>query len=219
MSDNTQNTGENEGQFEQWPADFFKPPSVPLGGHIPGITDVPTATRVVEETPIDTSSTARIIEDKPKRIALVIDANVIIKQLSLRDILGGGLTEDEFSERYEVHTIRDVIKEIKDQNARTYLENHLPYPLIIHDSLQSTDLLDRVHAFAKETGDFKTLSATDMKVIALGLELTDAAGELERVEAHPRELQEFRPKRFAEEYKRLEEGEDQDDSEEETDSD
>jgi len=67
-----------------------------------------------------------------------------------------------------------------------------------------------VHAFAKETGDFKTLSATDMKVIALGLEMTEAAGEIDRVEGKPRELQEFKPTRFAEEYKRLEEGEDQD---------
>jgi rRNA maturation endonuclease Nob1 len=48
--------------------------------------------------------------------------------------------------------------------------------------------LDRVHLFAKETGDFKTLSATDMKVIALGLELTEQAGEIERVESKPREL-------------------------------
>ena len=44
-------------------------------------------------------------------------------------------------------------------------------------------------------------------------------GELDRVEAKPRELQEFRPKRFADEYKRLEAGEEQDDSDEETDSD
>jgi hypothetical protein len=64
-----------------------------------------------------------------------------------------------------------------------------------------------VHSFAKETGDFKTLSATDMKVIALGMELCEEQGEIDRVERKPRELQEFRPKRFAEEYKRLEEGE------------
>lgn len=150
---------------------------------------------------------------------MVIDANVLIKQLSLRDILGGSLTEDEFSERFEVHTLRDVIKEIKDENARTYMETRLPYELTIHESLKGSEHLDRVRAFAKETGDFKTLSATDMKVIALGLELTELHGELDRVEARPRELQEFRPKRFADEYKRLEAGEEQDDSDEETDSD
>lgn len=32
--------------------------------------------------------------------------------------------------------------------------------------------LDFVKAFAKETGDIKTLSETDMKVIALGVGLT-----------------------------------------------
>ena len=97
---------------------------MPLGGHIPGITD--TSSRKVEPEVIDTSS-SKLVEEKPKRIALVIDANVLIKQLSLRDILGGSLTEDEFSERFEVHTLRDVIKEIKDENARTYLETRLPY--------------------------------------------------------------------------------------------
>ncbi len=51
-----------------------------------------------------------------------------------------------------------------------------------------------------------------MKVIALGLELTDSSGELSRVKSKPPELQEFRPKQFAEEYKRLMDGEDQDDS-------
>ena len=125
--------------------------------------------------------------------------------------------EENFEERYEVHTLRDVIKEIRDENARTYLETRLPYHLIIHEGLESEKNLDRVHAFAKETGDYKTLSATDMKVIALGLELCEEQGELERVEKKPKELSEFRPKRFAEEYKRIEAGEEQDDSEEETD--
>jgi hypothetical protein len=37
----SEKTTERElGDFENWPADFFKPPTVPLGGHIPGITDV-----------------------------------------------------------------------------------------------------------------------------------------------------------------------------------
>jgi len=110
-----------------------------------------------------------------------------------------------------------VIKEIRDENARTYIETRLPYQLIIHEELSQSQHLERVQAFAKETGDYKTLSATDMKVVALGLEICEEQGEIERVEKKPKELSEFRPKRFEEEYKRIEAGEEQDDSEEETD--
>lgn len=78
--------------------------------------------------------------------------------------------------------------------------------------------MDRVRAFAKETGDFKTLSETDMRVMALGLQLAEERGEGDRIITAPKPLSEFRPKRFQEDYKRIEEGE-VDDSDEETDSD
>ena len=50
------------------------------------------------------------------RKKIVIDANVIIKQIRLRDVLN---TKDdqEFNEKYEVHTISDVIREIRDENV------------------------------------------------------------------------------------------------------
>ncbi len=122
--------------------------------------------------------------------------------------------DQEFNERYEVHTLRDVLKEIKDENARTYLETRLPYSLIVHDSLSDPAHLQRVVAFAKETGDFASLSATDLKVMALGIELAEAQGEGERLQKEPKELNEFRPKRFEEEYKRVLEGEVDEDSDE-----
>jgi hypothetical protein len=52
-----------------------------------------------------------------QKIAIVIDANVLIKQLRLRDLLGAS-DDQEFNERYEVHTVKDVLKEIKDDNVR-----------------------------------------------------------------------------------------------------
>ena len=115
------------------------------------------------------TETVKAEEDAPpKKIALVIDANVIIKQIRLQEMLGA--TDDQdFNERYEVHTLAAVLKEIKDENARTYLETRLPYTLITHDSLSDPAHLTRVVAFAKETGDYASLSATDLKVIALGI--------------------------------------------------
>lgn len=79
----------------------------------------------------------------------------------------GATDSEQFAELYEVHTTKEVIKEIRDDNARTYLQT-LPYELVIHENVES-EYLDKVKAFARETGDFKTLSETDMIVIALGL--------------------------------------------------
>ena len=101
-----------------------------------------------------------------QKIAIVIDANVLIKQIRLQDVLGAS-DSDEFGEKYEVHTIKEVIREIRDDNARTFMQG-LPYELVVHEYVEE-EFMDRVRAFAKETGDFKTLSETDMRVMALGL--------------------------------------------------
>ncbi len=54
--------------------------------------------------------------DKKERIAVVIDANVLIKQIRLRDLLcEDGGDDQAFNEKYEVHTIQEVIKEIRDE--------------------------------------------------------------------------------------------------------
>lgn len=109
--------------------------------------------------------------ETPKRIAIVIDANVIIKQIRLREMMGAK-DDQEFNEKYEVHTVAEVIKEIKDEQARLYFDN-LPYELKIHESSGPGDEhFHFVKSFAKETGDLKTLSWADMKVIALGVKLS-----------------------------------------------
>jgi rRNA maturation endonuclease Nob1 len=146
---------------------------------------------------------------------VVIDANVLIKQIRLMEVMGVSDSQ-EFDAAYEVHTIKEVIKEIKDDNARTFMQN-LPYELVIHEYVED-EFMTRVRAFAKETGDYKTLSETDMRVMALGLQLNEERGEGDRVQRAPKPLAEFRPKRFQEDYKRIEEGE-EDHSDEETDSD
>jgi rRNA maturation endonuclease Nob1 len=148
-------------------------------------------------------------EVKPERKAIVIDANVIIKQIRLREVMGASDDQD-FGDRFEVHTIADVIKEIKDEQARAYLEC-LPYELTVHDSVPE-DSFDFVKSFAKETGDLKTLSWVDMKVIALGVHLSKEQGEWDRVKKAPKPLQEFKPKRFEDDYKRVEEEDESDES-------
>ncbi len=96
----------------------------------------------------------------------MIDTNVIIKQIRLVEMLKAKDDQD-FNERFEVYTLPDVLHEIRDETARMYLDN-LPYPLKIHSSLEESHY-KFVRAFAKQTGDLKSLSETDMKVIALGV--------------------------------------------------
>jgi hypothetical protein len=58
---------------------------------------------------------------------------VLIKQIPLRDLypLPEGV---DFASKYTVHTMRDVLKELRDENVRQYVEN-LPYELIFHDNV------------------------------------------------------------------------------------
>ena len=72
-----------------------------------------------------------------------------------------------------------------------------------------------VRDFAKQTGDLPSLSQTDMKLIALGVQLTKERGEFDKLNKSPKPLTEFRPKKFQNEYKKIEEQEKEDDEEEE----
>ena len=65
--------------------------------------------------------------------------------------------------------------------------------------------------FARETGDLKGLSQTDLKVIALGLQIAKTRGEMDRVAKEPKPLQEFRPKKFLKDYEKEEDWSDSED--------
>jgi rRNA maturation endonuclease Nob1 len=47
--------------------------------------------------------------------------------------------------------------------------------------------------FAKDTGDYKTLSTTDMKVITFGVYLAKQNKEDDKVRKEPKPLKEFKP--------------------------
>jgi len=79
----------------------------------------------------------------------------------------------------------------------------LPFDLKIHpaDSVEKQHFI-HVSNFSKDTGDFKTLSSTDMKVIALGVKLAYDKGEQEKIKLEPKPLAEFRPKTFRADYEK-----------------
>ena len=58
--------------------------------------------------------------------------------------------------------------------------------------IEKSDII-KVENFAKDTGDFNSLSKVDKLVIALGLRLAIEKGEDDRIKSEPQPLTEFRP--------------------------
>jgi len=72
--------------------------------------------------------------EERKRIAVIVDANAIIKQIPLRQVINPAIaTEDEFNRMYEILTLQEVVKEIKDERARSFLANP-PYQMAVKGS-------------------------------------------------------------------------------------
>ena len=67
-----------------------------------------------------------------KKIALVVDTNVLIKQTELRETLHMR-DQAQFDEHFEVYTLDSVIGEIKDEHSRRYVDQGLPYSLNVKD--------------------------------------------------------------------------------------
>jgi uncharacterized membrane protein YqaE (UPF0057 family) len=63
-------------------------------------------------------------------------------------------------------TIKEVLNEIKDKKAREFILNH-----DIKTQIPSEESIKHIIQFAKKTGDFASLSLTDIKVLALTLQL------------------------------------------------
>ena len=127
-----------------------------------------------------------------KKIAVVVDANAIIKQIPLRQVINPSLTtDDEFNAMYEVFTLQDVVAEIRDEKARQFLSN-LPYQMDVKgtEAINEKDI-DLVEAFAKETGDLQSLSRVDQLVIAFGITLARQKGEFSKLRTQPPSLAEF----------------------------
>ena len=86
-----------------------------------------------------------------QKVAVIIDTNAIIKQLNLRLTINPSIqTDEEFAEKYELYTLKEVIGEVRDERARQFLAN-LPYEVKIEDS-SFIDDADRitVENFAKD---------------------------------------------------------------------
>ena len=135
--------------------------------------------------------------EEEKKIALVIDTNVLLKQTNLQDMLKIS-DQSEFDEKFDVYSLDEVIREVRDENTRNYISNGLPYPLRLKAADTFIEKSDMIHVenFAKDTGDFKSLSKVDKRVIALGIRLAVEMGEYDKLRKEPQPLEEFRPANF-----------------------
>jgi len=91
----------------------------------------------------------------------------------------------------KVFTIPDVLSEIRDPTTRQRLQV-LPYD--IHMREPSQDAIKFVTEFSKKTGDFKVLSAVDMRVLALTYQLTKEFGGGDNIRDEPQKKTEVVPK-------------------------
>lgn len=87
---------------------------------------------------------------------LIVDSGAIIR--------GHGLGFHKCVAPDGFYTVTEVLNEIRDSKARELL-NQLPFEL--HVRQPSDASMRAVAAFAKKTGDFSTLSLTDLKLLAL----------------------------------------------------
>jgi len=106
-------------------------------------------------------------------------------------------------------TLTEVVNEVKDETARQYIKTGLPFEMSVKSGVageidQKADF-GWVESFARETGDIANLSHVDKLVIALGVQQCRVKNELSEIRKEPKQLEEFRPRRFADDYKRLDE--------------
>lgn len=87
---------------------------------------------------------------------LVVDASPFINRSLVKDAAK------------TFYTIPEVVAEIRDRSALEYFDS-LPFKVIIKSP--SSKSLAEIIRFAKLTGDFASLSNTDIKVVALALDL------------------------------------------------
>ncbi|CAG2178525.1 unnamed protein product, partial [Oppiella nova] len=115
--------------------------------------------------------------NKKKVSHLVVDSGAFIAGTQIQD-LGENM-----------YTLPEVVHEIKDQNTRNRLQ-FIAYELKYREP--SEEDIKAVISFAKKTGDYCQLSATDLKVIALTLRLEKEVNGDKHIRHEPQVTQVFK---------------------------
>lgn len=133
----------------------------------------------MNETKTDASdgvaTTEPVQEDDTYR-ALVVDSGPIIRLTGLTSL------RDRAKQYF---TVPAVFQEIRDAKARQHLEN-LPFDLISREA--SPEGIQAVIEFARQTGDYNSLSSVDLQVLGLlyDLEREGCGGDMSHVRKIPK---------------------------------
>ncbi|XP_006818030.2 RNA-binding protein NOB1-like [Saccoglossus kowalevskii] len=101
---------------------------------------------------------------------VVVDSAAFIKNAQLQDIAK------------HVYTIQDVVREIRDYETKKRL-SIAPYEIIFREP--PPDCVRFVTQFAKKTGDYPSLSAVDIRIMALTYQLTKEHVGLDHIKQEP----------------------------------
>ncbi|KAJ3262978.1 Nin1 binding protein [Chytriomyces hyalinus] len=103
-----------------------------------------------------------------------------------------GIRLDSLAE--EVVTIAEVVREVRDYNARA----NLALAVALSDvkvRVPSDESVAAVAAFARKTGDFSVLSSTDLRVLALTYMFEKERNGIAHLRTEPMKPQQFAPKK------------------------
>ncbi|KAG0256838.1 Nin1 binding protein [Mortierella polycephala] len=132
-----------------------------------------------EEAPIAVQPTAEnsnpfltADEAHDRAVSLVLDTSPFLR--------GGALKLRALADKF--FTIPEVLNEIRDKQARKDLAI-LPFDIQVINPNEAS--VRAVAAFARKTGDYAVLSATDLRVLALTYQLEFEACGMKRIRAEP----------------------------------
>ncbi|KAG0210198.1 Nin1 binding protein [Mortierella sp. GBA30] len=111
-------------------------------------------------------------ESHDRAVSLVLDTSPFLR--------GGALKLRALADKF--FTIPEVLNEIRDKQARNDLAM-LPFDIEVINPTETS--VRAVAAFARKTGDYAVLSATDLRVLALTYQLEFEACGMKRIRAEP----------------------------------
>jgi RNA-binding protein NOB1 len=138
------------------------------------------AAAATETTALDNAPKTEIelsdeLEGGQMVVNLVVDSGPIIKGVPLHTI------------GKNIWTIPEVLAEIKDKRSRQQITTMIPFDFKVKEP--SDEAIKFVIDFARKTGDMRSLSKTDTKVIALAYMLEkEVKGSVEHLHTEPRNV-------------------------------
>lgn len=125
-----------------------------------------------------TTPTFIMTEDEPVYKYLVVDSGPIIKHTGASTL---------WKRAKDFYTVPAVIEEIRDAKARQHLQQ---LPMELKTRFPSPQSIQAVSDFARQTGDFQSLSVTDIQVMALVYEMEREAchGNMDHIRTTPKRM-------------------------------